>query len=48
MPPKVNKKEEEIDINTLPPWFPVNCVLKFETKKARSQKILENLSKAPK
>jgi hypothetical protein len=42
MPPK-KKQEEEIDINTLPPWQALICSLNFETKKSRADKFLQRL-----
>ena len=36
MPPKKKDKEEEIDIDKLPPWFPLNVIIKFDTKKMRA------------
>jgi hypothetical protein len=39
MPPKI-KKEEEIDITQLPPWFPINVILKFDGKQERAEKVL--------
>ncbi|EAR91082.3 hypothetical protein TTHERM_00430030 (macronuclear) [Tetrahymena thermophila SB210] len=47
MPPK-KQKEEEIDISTLPPWFPVNCVIKCQGKKQRMQNFLNLIKQHPK
>ena len=48
MPPKKGAKEEEIDVTTLPPWFAINCILKFDCKKDRANKIVEYLKNNPK
>lgn len=47
MPPK-KQKEEEVEVTSLPPWYPVNCVLKCEGKKSRMQSFLQLLKSQPK
>jgi len=46
MPPK--KKEEEVDISQLPEWFAINCVLKYEGKLERANKLFKKLKEKPK
>lgn len=40
---KSKKKDEDIDISTLPPWFPIACNLNFGTSKERSAKLIKAL-----
>ncbi|EGR30654.1 hypothetical protein IMG5_126590 [Ichthyophthirius multifiliis] len=42
------KKEEEIDLQTLPPWQSLNCMIKFQGKKERMQILINNLLTQPK
>ena len=46
MPPK--KKDEEIDIASLPPWLHVICGFSLNMKKTRAQKLLEKMRAVPK
>ena len=46
MPPK--KKDEEIDIASLPPWLHVICGFSLNMKKTRAQKMLEKMRAVPK
>lgn len=39
MPPKKGAKEEEIDLDSLPEWFGLNCIFKFDTKKNRADSL---------
>lgn len=45
MPPK--KKEEEIDLATLPPWVSRNAMLVCSGMKGRANTILDMLKKEP-
>ena len=42
MPPK--KKEDDVDLSTLPPWLPIAVSLVLNGSKERSQKILDELT----
>lgn len=43
MPPK--KKEEEIDLSTLPPWTSKNCMIVCSGLKGRATQIMEQIKK---
>ena len=46
MPPK--KKDEEIDLSTLPPWMPVLCLLNYQLPKVRAAALTDILVNRPK
>lgn len=43
MPPK--KKDEDIDLASLPPWLPIIINLKFNTQKERTEYIVDRFQK---
>jgi hypothetical protein len=48
MGPKKGAKDEVIDINTLPPWAALNCIVKYEGHKERGKRFFERLYGRPK
>jgi len=45
---KKGKEVEQLDLSTLPPWFGMNCIIKFDTKLSRAENILHQLIHNPK
>ncbi len=41
MPLKKDGQHENVDLSSLPPWFPINCLLKFDGKKDRNDKLID-------